>query len=204
MIADYLFNKATVAGHRVMVLLTEQPLTRAELTALTGMTEAGIKALPAVVAWALPLMDVTSFGYLRTRNPASTYSASVTAAFSLPSTCTFTPARSGTVSAMTLVLMNAGVAVRSYQCLAGTEVTLSRNTVSIEDKAFVSKILIGGMIGQQIGDLDELAVPESAVFTVDIAAAAESTASNTSSVIGAVLISEVAGSELDADSVILR
>lgn len=204
MIADYLFNKATVAGHRVMVLLTEQPLTRAELTALTSMTEAGIKALPAVVAWALPSMDVTSFGYLRTRNPASTYSASVTAAFSLPSTCTFTPARSGTVSAMTLVLMNAGVAVRSYQCLAGTEVTLSRNTVSIEDKAFVSKILIGGMIGQQIGDLDELAVLESAVFTVDIAAAAESTASNTSSVMGAVLISEVADSELDADSVILR
>ncbi len=204
MIADYLFNKVTVAGHRLMVLLTQLPLTREELSTLTGMTEAQIKALPSITAWSLPNMEVTSFGYLRTRSQASAYAASATAAFSLPSTCVFTPVRSSPVGALILVLMNAGVAIRSYQGVAGSEVKLSRNTVSIEDKQFVSKILIGGMRGQQIGDAEALTVPDAEVFTVDTSESAIDSCAIDSSVFMPVLISRPSEARLYSNSTLLR
>lgn len=163
MIADYMFNKTTVAaGSRLCVALVKDPLTSAELLELVGKTVAEIRARPQMLATATPDVEVGAFGFKPMRSKTSAYGQTYVPAFSLPTKCVYVPVASGVVRHVVLILMDGQAAtakaIRCYQCSAAlkdAEATLSRINVSKEDRAFTAKLAFGGTPGQQIGDMEK-------------------------------------------------
>lgn len=160
MIADYMFNKFTVpAGYRLCVMLTNGPMSAGSLGSLTGKTVADLRALGSVLATSVPDVDVGAFGFRIERSATSAYGQRYVPAFSLPSKCVYSPAKSGTVTYVVLALLDGSTAaakvVRCYQCsagLSGAEAELSRVTVSAEDIAFSARLSVWGATGDQVGD----------------------------------------------------
>lgn len=204
MIADYMFNKFKVpVGYRVCVVLSSGPMSSVALGNLVGKTVADVRALGSTLATAVPNVDVGAFGFRVERIATSAYGQRYTPAFSLPSKCVYSPVKSGTCTYVVLALLDGSTAaakvVRCYQCsagLTGAEATLSRVTVSAEDKAFDAKLELTGIPGQQIGGMERNLTAAPQVTPVSMVGPTEKTLRAAPTQLSAIQIGLVANGTL--------